>query len=478
MARGDVTVNLVDGALGNLPRGADGVHLKVGVAEGGVANGVYEVSSYREAKEILVSGVLLEAIETYYGEFSKDKKQTPPKLFFCRPENDVPGSVGTPEKTGTGTATASAAGTPTGDREFVLEILTGGAPATATYRKSQDGGKSWSDEIVTPAAGVAINLGAGCTITFTAGEPANGSFVAGDVWRITATGPTASVANVLEAIRAAKQIYDVRFIHVVGATAKSFWTSCGDIADDWEGLYHHLVFFILEAAARGDEETVDEWAMDRINEAKAFTHRRVIVMPLEGLSTLSSSYVNLAWVLAAKIACARVHESAGFVDKFAFLTISAIRDWVELSRKDAGDSWLDVMDDNRLTVATHYDNYPGIYISHANLMSDETSDYHRVQDLRPIDKVRRIARVRMMRFLESPAHPEAGIGGIQNLKAEVDNAVSAQMEIRGDKEIDHHEFEIDPNQDVAGSGEVYGRIHVYKIGTMEKITVDVGYRKE
>ncbi|TAL31587.1 MAG: DUF2586 family protein [Spirochaetes bacterium] len=475
--RGDVNVNLVDGGLGNLPKGADGIHLKVGVAEGGIADQVYEVSSYREAKEILISGKLLSAIETYYNEFSKDKKQVPPKMFFTRPVNDVAGSVTEPVKTGTGIATAIAAGTPTGDRAFVIEILKGGAPLTATYRKSQDGGKSWSDEITTPASASPINVGAGCTIAFTAGGTPATSFVEGDVWKFDALGPTASVANVLAAVRAGKQNYEIRFVHVVGATVKSFWVSCGDIADDWEANYHQLVKFICEATPR-TTETVAEWSMLRINEAKAFMHKRVIAVALEGKSTLTGGNINLAWVLAAKIAAARVHESAGFVDKFAFLTISEIRDWTDLSSKDGGDAWLDTMDDNRLTVATQYDNYPGFYFSHANLMSDETSDYKRVQDLRPIDKVRRIARQKMMRFLESPAHPEAGIGGIQNLKAEVDAAIAGEMERRGDKEIDSHEFEIDPNQDVVSTGEVYGMIHVYKIGTMEKITVDVGYKSE
>ncbi len=43
-ARGDVIVNLVDGALGNLPRGADGVHLKVVLPKEVSPTGSIEVS--------------------------------------------------------------------------------------------------------------------------------------------------------------------------------------------------------------------------------------------------------------------------------------------------------------------------------------------------------------------------------------------------------------------------------------------------
>ena len=127
-----------------------------------------------------------------------------------------------------------------------------------------------------------------------------------------------------------------------------------------------------------------------------------------------------------------MHESPGYVDKFAFLTASQVRDFTELSEKDdEGSSYLDKLDDKRLTVCTIYENYPGIYFSHVNLMSNAESDFKRVQDIRPADKVRRISRQAMIRYLESPAHSDTGSGGIDSLIVSVDNKISNKMEIRG-----------------------------------------------
>lgn len=473
MSRGDVTVNLVDGGLGNLPQGADGIHLKVGIAEGGDANTLYEIGSYLEAKAILISGPLLEAIQTYYLEFSKEKGQVAPKMYIVRPENDVVGSIGEITHVGTGGATSATSGAPTATRTFIVEILKDGAPGTATYRKSSDGGKSWSDEMIAPASGVAINIGSGCSIAFTAAATPADSFKAGDTYTFATAGPTASVNSLVAAINTAKQEYNIRRVHVIGETQKSFWVTCGGIADDWEMLYKHFVDFHLEAVSRTTEETVETWAMARINEAKSFYHKRVHVSVLQVYSSTHKKYISLGWIAAAKIAAARVHESPGFVDKFAFLTVTEIRDFAELSNRDTGDAWLDLLDNARYTVATQYEDYPGFYISHVNLFCSAESDYTRLQYLRPADKIRRLVRNKIMKFLESPAHAEAGLGGLSSLKVEIDNSISSVMEIKGDREIVSHSTEIDPNQDVLGTGTVYGKVKFKPIGTMEEIEIDL-----
>lgn len=473
---GDVTTNLIDGGLGAAPKGEDGIHLKVGAAEGGTANTIYTVGSYFDAKNLLVSGPLLDAVKQYFDEFSKDKGQTPPKLNVCRPTSDVAGSISSVTHTGTGTATTATSGTVTGTRKFVIEIILGGASATATYRKSSDGGKTWSAEITTPASASPISVGAGVSIAFTNGVTPSASFIAGDVYEFSCTGPTASVNNTLTAIRAAKQVHEIRFIHVLGASLASFWTTLGALREEWITKYKHRVFFIVEATARDIDgnETVEEWAMARINEAKSFRHMGVLVSVLRGKYTLTAEQRNLGNVLSAKLSAARVHESPGFVDKFAFLTVSEIEDYAALSNRDDDEkSWLDLLSENGYIVAVQYEDYPGFYFSHGSTMAAENSDFTRVQVLRPADKICRIVRRRIMRFLESPSHPEAGIGGLQTLKTEIDNAITGVMEIKGDREIDSHITEIDMKQDVVKTKRVEGKIKFKPIGTIEDIELDV-----
>ena len=78
-----------------------------------------------------------------------------------------------------------------------------------------------------------------------------------------------------------------------------------------------------------------------------------------------------------------------------------------------------------------------------------------------------------MKFLESPAHAEAGLGGITSLKVEIDNAISSVMEIKGNREIDSHVTEIDPKQNVLKTGKVKGTVKFKPIGTMQEIEIDL-----
>lgn len=73
----------------------------------------------------------------------------------------------------------------TGDanKTYAMKIATGGALGTATYKISQDGGRTWGNEIVTPATGV-VDLGDGVVMRF-----APGTFVADDIFSVRASTP-------------------------------------------------------------------------------------------------------------------------------------------------------------------------------------------------------------------------------------------------------------------------------------------------
>lgn len=473
---GDVNTNLLDAGLGQPPKGEDGQQLKVGSAEGGDANKIYEFGSYFDAKQVLVSGPLLDAVKQHFEEFSKEKDQTPPRLFVVRPVNDVAGSRGAVTHTGTGAATYATAGTVTGTRKFIIEIITGGAAATATYRKSTDGGKTWSGALTTPASASPISLAAGVTIAFTNDATPSASFVAGDTYEFSCVGPTASLSNTLTAIRAAKQFHDVKFVHVLGAFAASFWVTLAALRSEWITKYKHRVFFIVEAIARDIEnsETVATWATARINDAKAFKELGVLPVIQRATYSVTGDIRNLANVLAAKLSAARVHESPGFVDKFAFLTVTALEDYDALSNRDDDDkSWLDLLQENGYIVAVKYEDYPGFYFSSAKTMAPETSSFNRIQKLRTADKVCVVTRRAIMKYIQSPNHAEAGLGGVAALKADIDNAIASRMEVKGNRELDSHETILSTDQPKIKEGIVKGKIKIKCIDTMESIELDV-----
>lgn len=473
---GDVNTNLLDAGLGAPPKGEDGQQLKVGSAEGGDANKIYEFGSYFDAKQILVSGPLLDAVKQHFEEFSKEKDQTPPRLFVCRPVNDVAGAIGDVTLTGTGTATYATSGTVTGTRKFIIEIITGGASATATYRKSTDGGKNWSGELTTPASASPIALAAGVSIAFTNGGTPSASFVAGDTYEFSCTGPTASLSNTLTAIRAAKQFHDVKFVHVLGDFASSFWVTLAALRGEWITKYKHRVFFIVEVAPRDvdNNETVNAYALARINDAKAFKELGVLPIFQRGRYNATGEMRNLANVLAAKLSAARVHESPGFVAKFAFLTVTELEDYDALSNRDEDEkSWLDLLQENGYIVAVKYEDYAGFYFSSAKTMAPETSSFNRVQKLRTADKVCVVVRRSIMQYIQSPNHAEAGLGGVAALKTDIDNAIAGRMEIKGNRELDSHETILAAAQPKIKEGIVQGKIKIKFIDTMESIELDV-----
>lgn len=477
MSLGDVNMNLTDGGLGNVASGTDGIHAKVGVAEGGDINTVYSATSYPEIKSILIAGPLLDRFDQFYREFNTSKKQKPPKVYFVKATGDVPGSVETPAHVGTGAATFETSGSPLSDRKMLIEVLAGGACGAATYRKSIDGGKSWSDELTFPASGVSLLIGTGVSIAFTdAATPAE-SFVQGDVYTIETNGPGASNESRLSAIAVLRQEHEVRFIHVIGGSTKAFWASLGVVADEWDVQYKHPVFFIAEATAR-TSESVSEWALARINEAKGFSHKRVLKVCQSGDDSDTAETKNLAVILSAKLAAGRVHESPGFVDKFAFLSVSALTDYSELSKKENGSSFLDALDDNNYVCAVEYEDYEGFFFGDGNTCADETSDFQTIEILRPADKLRRMGRQAIMGFLKSPAHAEAGLGGIVSLTVTLDNAIGQEMEKKGDREIVSHTTMIDENQDVLGTGKVSGKVSFVPIGSMKEIDLDISASKE
>lgn len=99
-----------------------------------------------------------------------------------------------------------------------IEIQTGGAVGTATFKYSLDGGDTWSDEIATAASYL---LPSNVTVTFTAG-----TYVAGELYSWTDTAPILTNTNIGDALNAIiASAYTPDAVHVLGQPATT-----GDMA--------------------------------------------------------------------------------------------------------------------------------------------------------------------------------------------------------------------------------------------------------
>ncbi|GAB4220023.1 MAG: DUF2586 family protein [Spirochaetota bacterium] len=458
-----VTLNVVDGGLGYGLTGTDGLHVKIGIAEKGDTNKLYSIGSKQVARNTFGKGPLVDSVTYHFDEGGI-------KCFALRPDNDIAGSIGQITHSGSGSATMQATGTPTGARQFVIEIVTGGACETATYRWSEDGGINFSDIYTTPASGTPIQLSCGISISFSG---TGDCFVKGDRYSFSTIAPQASAVSFLNALDAVKNQYNpdsaaYTFIHIVGGFERSFWEAVKAKEEEFEDK-RIFVRFILEYPPKDEQTSITEYLQTMIDECKLFTSKKIGIVGGRLRYGSDTEYKSAAILLCAKLSQCKVNEHPGYVRKYASKIATEIEFWNEM------EEYVTDLDDANVILAVKYANWPGIYIKKDHCMAAADSDYQTIHQGRVIDKVCRIAYQKIMPFVNGVA--EGGESGIDSLIAEIDAAINSSMRIPGDEEIVKHEIEIDPDQDLS-SGELKGQIHIYPTNIMERITIDIGYRKE
>jgi len=455
-----VDIYLTDGNLGKGSEGADGVHVKVGVAEKGTAGVLVPISNGNEAEARFGSGALVDALVRHFDEGGK-------ACYAASVENDVAGSIGAVTQSGSGSAVCATTGTPTAKKSFQIEIVSGGACETAQFRFSTDGGETFSDVYTTPASEAEILLDYGVSITFT-GE--GDCFVKGDIYSFDSEGPNASSTKFLEAIDDIKEQYDpenyaYRFIHVVGSFDRSFWNSLGVKADEFNED-KIFIFFVTEYRPKTSEETEDEYFQTLIDESRLYTHKRVSLVGTREKYGDDTDYKSTAIRLVAVLSGCKVNVHPGWVEEYASESTTEIQYW------DVLQDYIESLDNANVICACKYQNWAGIYIKEAHLMSAKSSDYQTIYDLRPADKVRYLAYEKIMPFVNSEAGIEGDDTGVDSIAAEIDLAISCAMELPGQSEIADHETNL-----AFADDEVTGTIDIIAKGTNKKFSIGVGYTK-
>lgn len=469
----------------------DRVHGKVGTAESGEENKIYYIQNLRQAENIFGKGQLVDSVQQYFEEFNEILNQKPVPLLCVRPENDTPGIIKTPILEGTGLATVTTNGSPTGNRSVKIKITKSGTGGVAEYRKSIDGGLSYSAPLITPASGTSISLDVGATARFTddATTPEQ-TFITGDIWTFDITGPTASNTAVLRAIEAYKQEYRVYWIHLLGGVTRSMAVSIDSILTTMETDLNQPIFAILEGMNRAEAETkkgsafadVPEYLQYIADEYDPFESDRVAIVASEGRyipggiinaggygvlqasETPIGEWRNAATMLTAKIASGAPNVSAAYVREKRSLTFSEIRYWQE-----GYQDYMDLLHDMRLTVLKQYNDFNGIYIARDRMKSDLESDFVEIPERRRADKMHRIV------YRESIPNLNADTEQINfdYIQAQIDKAVSDAMEIPGKAEITGHEIILDPNKNFASTRILEALMRIYvrgRIGAIEWTT--------
>ncbi|MBE7439124.1 MAG: hypothetical protein HS115_11755 [Spirochaetales bacterium] len=489
----DVITTHQDGGLGNSDFIADRVHAKIGHAEAGTANQVYLIRNFAQALNIFIAGALLDSIRQHFEEFDDVQGQRPAPLLAIRPTNDTAGSIANPVKSEDSTGLAAlptTAGTPTGSRTVILRFTKAGAHATAEYRRSTDGGQTFEAPIVTPASGQPISLAVGVTATFTNDATPADTFHVGDEYTFVISGPTASNSARLDAIEALMQEYRLYWIHIIGPATRAFAVSVSQVLETMETANHLPCFAILESALKGEESLETYFQEKIVDEWDPFAHPRVGIVTAEGryiqggirnyggfsavydAGDTIGQWRNAATLLCAKLAAGAPNVSAGYVKLHRSLTLSEIRYWDE-----GYQDYMDVMHDMGLTVLKKYDDYDGIYIAKDLLKSPNGSDFRNIPERRRADKMHRIAYRESLPFLNMDTEVKSGSGGIDYIKATMDQKISNEMESPGAAEISGHAIKLDPEKTFSQTGILDADLVMFIRGRVEGIRWRTSFAK-
>lgn len=198
-----------DRSSGALALGSD-LHVKIGVSSLGTHN-LFEIFTDPDALTTARGvGPVVSAAAHHISVTGQ-----PCAVIRIDPAQVTAGTLGAITKVGghAGPTISDSSSAPLDSGDLLVEIVLGGAVATATFRYSLDGGETWSATILT-AATVALT-GTGITLAFAAG-----TYVAGNQYSATATGPTYNATGMGTAITAALSATQrFRLIHLVGYAA-------------------------------------------------------------------------------------------------------------------------------------------------------------------------------------------------------------------------------------------------------------------
>lgn len=452
----DVDVEIQDGGLGLNGGVPSGIHVKIGSCTLAAVGSFFTITKPDQVPEKLGSGPLADACLDSLQLGSQ-------QVIAVVAAASVAGTNGAVAKMGTGTATNAVTGTPNNKYDVIIEILKGGTLNVAQYRFSIDGGDNWSPKKTVPTNGAVEITGTGVTITFTAGVPADGSFVEGDKYTFSTTAPAISNSDFLTALAVVKNNnMSYEFIHVVGQSAPALWAACGAEADTL--FQNHVpMFFVMEARNIGAAETIDTYVSALITDAATFTHPRVKVVALR-LETASLNGLirdsNGSGLYCGILSKAKEHESPGKVMSFPVTPAIAIKP------NGINDGHIAQLDAARYVTFRRYEGLPGIYVTNGKTMAAPGSDYEYVETLRVANKAARLVRQAALFYAQSEGDKD-GINNLKsNMEAPLDNMMGPDT-----KQIGGYKLTIDPNQDIITTKTLVTELAIFPIPIMRWITI-------
>lgn len=390
MALSDVTLTVIDGALGFSPASSDSVIAAYGVCSLGTAEQLYVLTDPSKIAETIGYGP--------GAEFCAHVLSQAPGsvVLFVPVDSDVTGSNGSVTNNGTGDGVVGVTGTPLDDYRGAVKITKAGVLGTARfryaldYRTNADGDTvaTWSAEYATAATFALPGSSTGLTLTFA--DAGSTHFVLGDVhtWESTAPGYTTTPgADARAVILASSREYAGIFQVGEPDDEDDGATLAGVLATEMATAFaaHRYTFAAFGLPAVSDEEDI----LDAFDEV--FSTRLAIACRHVDIVSAISKLVHkrsVLWAAAAEMLRFSLSEDLGQVSHGP-LSATYTRLYGD-ERKTPG------LDEAGFITARTYLGIAGNYVTHGRMKTLDTSDYKWLTHRRIMDRACKVSRTRLL----------------------------------------------------------------------------------
>jgi hypothetical protein len=318
----------------------------------------------------------------------------------------------------------------------------------------------------------------GITVTFAEGEPADQSFVAGDVTVLELTASSSQLDDIVDALGLLRnRSPKVHIVYVAWPTDEVQWAVFEAKAEEarLEGTY---MFFLTDSKHPDDFDDVDLWVADLEADAAATKGVRFGVIATRAVfadyfAPSTTVVRSIAGCLLGRLAKVKSHVSPCKVADGPL--VGPIR----LYPHDSGNNST-VMDGDILELDTagfitgrEWDGWgKRVFVTNFRMMAPAGSDYTWGENRRVMDEACRRVKAAAQRYV----HAEGDLLGI----ADYEKALNVPIrEMVAERKIQTgSRVTIPPGQAVASTSTVTAKLGLRPVGTMRYLEIDIGFLPE
>lgn len=436
---GDVNVTVEDGNLGRSSSTGSGVQFKIGI------------SNIESTTPILITGSMdVKKIKEKVGntplaDACIDSVENGAATIYCIPvKATTDGTVGEVKEAKTGEGTLKVTGKPNNAYDIVIKVTDDGENNEAGYAYSLDGGNTFSEEMTVPLNGEAVLANTGLTAKFT--EAGGGdSFKEGDTFTFSTTAPSMSNADVISAVESLiNNNTAFEFIHIVGTSSRALWASLATIANDFLTKYKRPLFFVCEARMKRSNESLDEYAVAMQEERKGINNIYIQVVCSNSRYQRMDGRVqdiNNAGIVCGLYCKAKESQSIGEVKSFPISEAKMLK-----LLPEGIEDYIEVLDKAKYLTFRQYVGKEDYYVTSANMMAPDGSDYTYAEDVRVSNRLVKAVRAYALNELQTEIDPEQIEESItvlqEQLNTPIEDAVRDKIISSGRLEIDTENLNI------------------------------------